>query len=326
MALTYDTLNTVTKEYIEKVAIDNITTATPVLERLFKGKKQISGTKIQFPVIYALNSQGGSYTRGAQLGSANDEFETKGELNWSFYDKPMRLYGTDLAQNSAGETQIRDLLKDTIDNQVYSLVEDLSDHIFASKGTTANIYGLYDAIGTAAYAGIDPADAAVWQSTVDSLTTTLTPTLLYNAIASASYGIAGGPDFGVTTLDLFTQYLGKVLDPKVRYMYYDKSDNWMSKEMEVVKLGAIDFTWDRHVPAGDLLLLDTKNIQFYTLPMPEITEMRVMPLKYGFSMIKWFVPADYDYAISHLRVYLQLVCKSRRTNYMFTALTTVAAS
>jgi len=326
MSLTYDTLNSVTREYLEKVCVDNITTATPTLERLFKGKKQISGTKIQFPIVYALNSQGGSYARAGQLGTTNDEFETKGELTWAFYDKPMRLYGTDLAQNSAGETQIRDLLKDTIDNQALALVGDLSDDIFSTKGTTNNIYGLYDAIGTTTYAGIDPGDASCWVAGVNSTTTTLTPTVLYNAIASATYGLDGSPDFGVTTLDLFTQYLGKVLDPKVRYMYYERSDNWLSKEMEIVKLGAIDFTWDRDVPSGDLLLIDTKKTQFYTLPMPDIAEMRVMPLKYGFSMIKWFVPADYDYAVSHLRVYLQLVCKSRRTNYLFTALTSASAT
>jgi len=326
MALTYSTLNTVTRDYFDKVLIDIITQGTPTLDRLWKKRKTKGGNNLDWPIEYNYNTSATSYAKNATLTPVNTDFETKAVLDWSFYDVGMKIYYSDIAKNQGSEVQMRDLVEDTLNNGAKSLVNLLSTDLFGTHSST-EIYGLYDIVsGTSTYAGISPTDVTSWKATVDSTTTTLTPTLLYKAITTATYGTEGAPTFAVTTKDLYSEYMGKVIDPKVQYVRYDGAENWLARGMEIAKLGTIDLTWDRYCASGSFFLLDEENIQFVTLPVPNISDVNIRIMKLGFMHTSWLMPSDGDYISSHLRVYLQLQGKTRRTNYLFSALTGVSAT
>jgi len=267
MALTYDMLNSLTREEIVRKVSDNIFNATPVLSWFKKHQKTgKSGTKLQVPLRYARNTNTGWYS-GADTFLTNDiETVTKAELLWKDQYMSVVVTGDDKDMNK-GKNAIVDLVDEKLETARLSLSYQLTAGIFSDGTDSSNkiITGLKavvdDGTNYATYAGIERlTDATWWKAKYTSLSDYISLDAMQSMFGDLTDGEIK-PDLIVTTQDVFDD-LWELLTPAQR----DTSRTLTGK----VGYTSIDFNGcpivvDAQCTAGYMYFLNSKFLNLYPL-------------------------------------------------------------
>ena len=267
MPLTYNTLNSLTREDVIKKVTDNIFNATPVL-RWFK-KNQVtgkSGTKLQAPVSYARNSNTGWYS-GADIFLTNDiETVTKAEVNWKDIYMSVVVTGDDKDQNR-GKNAVVDMVDYKLENARESLSYQLTAGIFSDGTGTGNkqLTGLKAAVddGTnyATYAGIERLTDATWWK---AKYTALSDYISLEAVQSMYGDLTDGekkPDLIVTTQDVWDD-LWELITPIQRTTSEKMSVNY---GFDMINFNGCPVVVDAQCTAGYMYFLNSKFIKLYPM-------------------------------------------------------------
>ncbi len=268
MALTYNTLNALTKETIMPNVVDNIFNDNPVFDRILrKAKVRNYGTLIRVPIENDVSDNFGGVAKAATLTNAPSETHTQAYVTPKMYYANISVYGQDLAMNKGTEGVI-DLLEASAKNAQKTLANDLATDMYGTQSTN-EILGFRDAIqatGTS-FEGIDPADFTNWESNggagkgiKDVATTSITMGTIRTEIVNCIDG-SNGPDLITTTKALWSNWAG-VLEGKERLVDHK----------ETTKHGFQNFTYmgipvvaDAHVPDTYIFILNLKHYYFAVL-------------------------------------------------------------
>ena len=307
MALNYNTLNSICREVLFPQLVNNIQYSATLFAIMYKKKQKWTGDDYQsIPIEYGENDNVIAYSGEQQLTVATKEIATKMRLPFRSYNNAIKLIGDDIDANKNAE-KILSLVKAYMKNAEKTLKKRLADDIINGVGSSKEIDGIDEAVDTSAYAEIDPTDATVWQSGVDSTTTTLTKLVLSKAIKSVSFD-GEEPDLIVTTKDIYAG-LEDILEGYKRYVNVDSPIAKLG--FKGIQYGNAEIIYDTYVPDGYLYILNTDYFKLFVLR--------------DFSFIDFNEPLDYDYSVAHIRWKGNLFCTNRKMQYKFTALTAVSA-
>lgn len=134
---TLDDLYATTWNNRAKAVIDNIFTATPLLNRV----KQLGGIKLngtggrylEIPLAYAKNETVTSFSKGDTISIADTQFLTVAQWEWKFVAGSIVRYFVDDAKNKSLQQHLA-LANQKIDNLRDSLADKLEEYLF-SDGT-----------------------------------------------------------------------------------------------------------------------------------------------------------------------------------------------
>lgn len=311
MALAISELNAVSHEYFDPTLTQEVYEEDAFLSWL-KAKNKIitnGGTQIQFPIRYkALGLTATTHPR-QQISFESEDTRTAGVVDWAYILGKSMIHWDEKVKNGP-KGQIIDLVKD----KTLELKEDFMSHFSSqlwatsTKGTD-DLERLDTIVDSAdSYAGIAVSDDALWASTEDSTSTTMTLRLLQNARNDASFG-KRGPTVHFTTHDLLSKY-ESILQPHVRYESTD------TKKMLDLGFGNVSF-YGAPVVASPFC----PDAAWFGLDM-DAFELHVHP-EYNFKASEWMeLPqAGFPNAVGKFMYFTgQLVCKLRRTSFKFTAL------
>ena len=148
MAVPYRTLETLTRNHIIPEVVDQLPTKSPLMERMLKRKRKMTGLKVEQPVQYAYNPDAGAWRGGyAVMPFSTPEFATKATHEWTHYQVPAVWAETDLIKNM-GEEEVADYGEAIVKNCVDSLMETFGRDLY--KDGTANTAGAATIDGLAA--------------------------------------------------------------------------------------------------------------------------------------------------------------------------------
>lgn len=131
MAVPYQTLESITRDYIVPEIVDQLKTKSPVIQRIMKRKKKLpGGMTIQQPVQYAYNTDAGAWKGGySVMPFSSPEFVTKATHQWAFYQCPIVWAETDLLKNM-GEPEVVDYAEALVENGIDSIMNSFTLDLF----------------------------------------------------------------------------------------------------------------------------------------------------------------------------------------------------
>ena len=317
MALTFDEINTFCRSNVVPKIVNNVIQSNAVVYRLFKkARKWNGGTYHETPIFWEANPNAESYAGATQLSTAVNDEVTKTQFAPRQYNVAVKLTGIELAENK-GDAKVLDLVKEKMKIAETSLKNLFGTHLFTAQ-TGTNIDALPDTCAalTAAYGGIDPADVTTWESSAgstgkgggpDSATTSLTRTAL-NKHFNACKIDEDKPTLLATTDDIMAGIEATFVQPNMRYVDKDLA----RLGFESFKYKSCDVVTSSKISAGDLWMLNENHLYFAIFP------------GMNFKFIPFATPVDYDYKVSHIRWYGNLICDSRWSQGWMSAITGVA--
>lgn len=135
MAVPYKTLESITRNQIIPEIIDQLPTKSPLIERLMKRKKKLTGMKVEQPIQYAYNTDAGAWKGGyAVMPFSTPEIITKAIHDWAYYQVPVVWSETDLLKNM-GEEEICDYAEALVNNGLDSLKETFGRDLYKDGST-----------------------------------------------------------------------------------------------------------------------------------------------------------------------------------------------
>ena len=171
MALTYNQLQTVTREHFRPQLIDQVFKATPVLDRMKKANRlrPKGGDEIHFPVISAKNTFVQKIVKDEVFSTNRADKLTKGVVSWREYVVPITIAKTDLQLNGGSEEKLLDLLDAEMKIANKSLADTMATDLQAAGGSNAiDGFGAFlQSSGT--YAGIASTDLSDWAANIHTL-------------------------------------------------------------------------------------------------------------------------------------------------------------
>lgn len=267
MALTYNTLNSLTREDVIKKVSDNIFNATPVLKWMKKHQKTgKSGTKLQAPIQYARNSNTGWY-KGADTFLTNDlQTATKAEVEWKDIYMSVVVTGDDKDQNQ-GKNAVVDLVEYKLENARESLSYQLTAGIFSDGTGSGNkiLTGLKAAVddGTnvATYAGIERlTDATWWKAKYTALSDYISLPAMQSMFGDLTDG-EKKPDLIVTTQDIWDD-LWELITPIQRSTSEKMSVDY---GFTMINFNGCPIVVDAQCPTGEMYFLNSRYLNLYPL-------------------------------------------------------------
>ena len=127
-------LTSITREKVLPKIEDQIGKDHPLLGRLWENIKLWNGgSRLEIPVKYRQNSQGGSYSGLDVLNTAQEQTRTRAFFNIKQIYQPIVLANIDLAKNG-GEGKVADLMDAEMEECRESLTDKLCSQLF-SDGT-----------------------------------------------------------------------------------------------------------------------------------------------------------------------------------------------
>ena len=317
MAFTYDQINTFCRTHVVPKIVNNVILSSAILYRLMsKAKKWNGGPFHETPIWHTENPNAESYTGAGVLAIAQAEEASKTRFAPRQYNAALTLTGLELAEN-AGAAKVLNLIKEKAKWAEQSL-----KNLFGSKLFTAQAGTHLDALPdccaalTATYGNILPGDVATWESSAgstgssggpDAVTNSLTRTVLNKHYNSCKID-EDKPTMIATTDDIAAAIEAVFLQPNMRYV--DKKLAQLG--FDSFKYKSCDVLTSSHVAAGDLWMLNENHLYFAVFP------------GMNFKHIPFIKTNNYDYIVSHIRWYGNLICDARRLQGWMSAITGVA--
>lgn len=307
-----DTLNALTREEIIKKVSDNIFNATPTLKYLKKNQRTgKSGTSLNAPLMYARNTNGGSFS-GSDVFLTNDiETHTKATVNWKDYYMTVVITGDDKDQNK-GKNAVVSLVEEKLENARLSLAYLLTSGIFSDGTGNGNkdLTGLKaivdDGTNTATYASILRATYTWWKAKYTSLSDYISLAAMQSMYGSLVDG-AIHPDKIITTQAIWDD-LWELLTPKQQDTSKDLS---AQTGYTAINFNGVPVVVDAQCPAGEMYFLNSQFLKMY--PMD------------GYENIKWTgwkEPTNQDVAIGQFIWKGNLLCTNCRYQGRIVSITT----
>lgn len=281
-----DSLLSTTLSVYRKTMVDNIYTALPTFNYLYKaGRKETldGGASIIVPVMYAKNSTAGFYSGSDPLDVTPQEPFTSGQFKWKQLAASVVITGFEEAVNR-GKHAVLNLLKERTRHTEMSIADKLGNALFAAAPGTNDITSLATLVdATSTIGDINSTTYSWWQSTVTSSGSFSAQGLadmrtLYNTLSK--YTANDYPDFGVTTQSVL-EYYENLAVPHERIIDTTTAD----LGFEAMKFKGMKLFFDENATSGVLYMLNSKHMKlvvhsdrdFSTSPFvrPENQDVRV---------------------------------------------------
>ena len=260
------------------------------------------GSEIRENFLYA-GFGGSSYGRGDEFDTAVKEFTTSMVFNWKFAYAPINLDVIDVDLNDSPE-QTFDIVEAAMENAELSLINDLSDQIYAdgTGNASKDLDGLANGVSrTGTYGGItrgavaDSPGAAIRAGVENTAGGVLSLASLNSDFGSTIIG-REKPDLLVTTQTLWNR-IWERSQPSERNP--NPGDN-RDIGYEVVRFNGSDVTVDSHCPSGFLYMLNMKYWRLY------------VHNKWDFRMRGPMEPTNQQRSIAQIILWGNLICRSPR--------------
>ena len=313
MALTYDTLNSLTREDVIKKVTDNIFNATPVLKWFKKNQKTgKSGTKLQAPVEYARNTNTGWYS-GADTFLTNDiQTATKAEVGWKDIYVSVVMTGDDKDQNK-GKNSVVDLVEYKLNNARKTLSYQLTAGIFSDGTGTSNkqLTGLKavvdDGTNIATYANIERlTDATWWKAKYTAVSDYISLAVMQSMYGDLTDG-EERPGLIVTTQDIWDD-LWELITPIQRSTSEKMSVDY---GFTMINFNGTPVVVDAQCTTGQMYFLNSNYLKLY--PMDGYNEAK---------WSGWKEPTNQDVGVGQFIYKANLLCTNCRYQGRLVSITT----
>ena len=286
---------------------DNVFTSKPLLFALKPHIKQVSGTKIVVPLLYAENPNVGVYENADTFATAAMTGISAAEYNFRQYYGLVHFTGIELAKNS-GKQAILSLLSARMQQLEMTIAENLDEMLFTGTDNDASDktwLGITKACGTAdqTVGDIDGKSYDWWEPQVNSNAVALSLNVMRTLYNSASEG-NDHPTHIFTTRVLFEAY-EDLIDDNARFLDPKMADAGFQSLM----FKGAPITFDGYCPSGDMYFL---NLKYITLA--KLADV-------WFKASDWLYPTNADVMFKHIRCYGNLVISNRARQAAATALT-----
>lgn len=308
MALSVTEMNTVSTPLYDKKIVQQAYDSYDFFKYLKDNDKvTISGsTKITFPIRYRRLDHAAAVGWGDQVDFAATETRTQAELEWAPYRSQTLITWEERTKNR-GRHQVVKLAEDKSNELKDDMVYRLATDLWATTAVTGHMAPLAAIVDSAdTYANIAVADAANWAGKEDASSTTMTRALFHTAVLTAKFG-ENMPTRHYTTRTILGKYMG-LLTADERYVN-TKDMNTGPTAVTLFGKPVID---DPYIPAGDWYGLDMDSFELF------VQEGEDMWVSEWEDLLVGGYPKSMGKVMTCV---LNLVCRRRRTNFKFTALT-----
>ncbi len=271
MALTYNTLDSVTRDKFLPYIVDAVFNSNIVIHKLYKNRvKMGTGSHLVLPVMYD-KVNAGFYYGLSQLALEQKEIATKALFEWSQAYSSIVISGRDYAINK-GDEQILSLVWLNFKNASMTLKDIMGTGMF-SLGTEYNGWtftGLRGAIddGTNvdSYGGISRLTYSWWQSHYYANSSVLRDgTIDLMAQAKADASIDNDCPNVIVTSKNFWRVFKKWFYPSGRFQM-DSDPGLLAAGFDNYLFEGIPVVHDSHCPANTAFLLNTNYMNFIVHP------------------------------------------------------------
>lgn len=308
MALSVTEMDAASTKYYDKKLVQQIYDSYDFLKYL-KDNDKITidgGTSFTFPVRYRRLNRAGAVGWNDQVDFQAYETRTQAELDWAPYRVDTTITWEERKKNR-GKPQIIKLAEDKSTELREDMIYALASDIWATSAVTGHISPLSQIVDSAdTYAGITVSDVSAWAGAEDSSSTQMTRALFYGAVRENKFG-EHGPNRHYTTRAIAAKY-DTLLSSDERYV----NTRDMNAGPSATTLYGKPVIDDPYIPSGDWYGLDMDSFELAIL---EGEDMWVS---------KWedlFVGGYPKSMAKVMTCVVALVCRRRRTNFKFTALT-----
>lgn len=320
MAVTYNQMNTFSRDFIVKKLVNNVYKSSAIAYRLLrKSRRWNGGPQYHTPIISSKNTNAEAYRGSAQLTIAQVEEATKAYYDYRQYNAAVTLTGIEMEVNKGSDTKILNLVSEKMRLAEMSLKDLFGGDLFNTpRGSQLDGLSSICAAHSSTHGGVSSADVSTWLSSSingglmggpDSTTSTLTPTNLAKGYNNARID-SDAPTLILTTDDIWAGIYGSIIETNHRYM-----DTEMAQlGFDAVKYRKALVITDSHVPSSHLYYINENHLWFAHFP------------GMNFKWIPWTRSRDYDLVTGHIRWYGNLICDARWSVAEHSNISTVSAS
>lgn len=267
MALDYNQINGITRDFFMKKLYDNVFNSNPLLQRMKdKSYRKVSGgNKILIPLEYDDVSAAGWYSGSETLSVTDNEVFTAAAVDWCQLYASVNISGRDKRINNGSE-QVIDFVASKVKNAEKTMASLMSTGIYSDGTDAKSIVGLRDWVATdQTVGGISQTTYTWWAAQVDSSTTTLTmsamQTLYHNCVLNNDQ-----PTVAVATKANYNRYYA-LLQPQQRFTDTQSAKGgWTSLMFNGIPLIA-----DTSCPANHLFFLNEGQLHLCYHPEADMT-------------------------------------------------------
>ncbi len=263
MALTLDTLNSVTQKYIMPKLFDNIFDSNPLLKRMLASgqyKSQNGGTQLTVPLSYAQVTATGWYRGAETLDTAENELLSAAAYDWCNLYAGITITEEDELKNG-GDAGVLKILASKTQIAEKTIKDSLGTGLYSDGTDTKSVIGLRDIVATdQTVGGISQTDNSWWRGQVDSTSTTLTISAVNTVFENCSID-SEKPTLAISTRTNYTRYYN-LLQPMQRFTDSETARGGFQNLM----FNGIPWISDSHAPANHVFLLNEKHLWLFYHP------------------------------------------------------------
>jgi hypothetical protein len=284
-----DDLYTTTWSNRKKEVADNIFTATPLTNELFKrGGIKLNGTGGRFlevPLAYAKNETVTSLGRGDTVSLSETKFLTVAQFNWKYVAGSIIRYFTDDTQNKSIQQHIN-WINAKIDNLRDSITDEIERQLF-SDGTgngSKDMDGLQNLIdstpNTARTVGNIAQTTYTWWKNRQKTATGAASVYLLSDMRNLANTCSEGKTRMLPNIIMTTQVVAELFDDEVleQRMIINVKDGSDPESMSTAWKG-IPVQWSSQCPSGNMYFISSKYFGINIDPDVnfEMTEWKPIP-------------------------------------------------
>jgi hypothetical protein len=334
-------VNALTNKKIAKGIADNVLGDNFTFAQFMaRAKKPSTGKQWEKTIKHQKSTQGGSY-RGADTFSTNveDNFILLTE-DYSFYEQPVVLNGTDVALNELTGGKAHDLKNTNIESQMQDLADLMGGHFFASQADSKDILGLEAIIDDGTNAATIHNQSRTTYSVLNATRTDSSGTIslakFRTLVNACSVGVHQ-PDLYPTTRAVYGYY-EQLLQPQERiYKMADETGKKLigGTGFSTLMYDGAPLLKDDKCTSGSLYAVNLKSMDIQACPNTSLGK-KVVPFKatfegspysevtgLGFSWSDWIKTENSDQAVAHIYWMGQLTCSNFRFNGVLHSITGV---
>ena len=316
----WDSLTAITREKVLPNIVDQIGKDHPLLGRLWENIKLWNGgRRLEIPVKYRHNSQGGSYSGLDVLDTAQEATRTRAYFNIKQIYQPITIANIDLALNG-GEGKIADLMETEMEEAKESLTDKFGTQLFSDGTGNAgkDITGMEAAVGndgtaTANYGDIVLGTYTWFKGNYTASVGSLMLSDLATMMDSCTSG-ADAPTLIVTTKTIKSAYEA-LLQAQVRFQMVNGK---ISADGGITDMSfrTVPMIADEYCGSTDMYFINEKYVKLYYMKHPKFpTDAK------GFAVSPMREPVDQDGEVGFIFSYVQLVNSQPRKSGRLTGVT-----
>lgn len=307
----FDQLTSITREKVLPKIEDQISKDHPFLGRLWSNMKVWNGGKrLDIPVKYRHNTQGGSYSGLDTLNTAMETTRTRASFNVKQIYQPIVLANIDLAKN--GGESIADLMDTEMEEAKSSLTDKFCTQLFGDGTGNGgkDLTGIKAAIGndgtsSAAYGDITLGTYTWFKGNYTAGVGALTLADLATMFDSCKSG-QDSPSIILTTELIWSKY-ESLLQPQVRFQSEASGYNSGDGGMKALSFRGVPMIADEYCTSGDMYFINEKYVTLYFMKHPKFpTDAK------GFAVTPLRDPVNQDGQVGFIFWYGQLVNSNPR--------------